>query len=410
MLPDSSPHSETLLLTTHRMSLGDTGTRGYFLPLLLVCCWKVSTAGVADYDDYSVNGTDESQGEPQNGLCPRSIPGETITENNTTFLRISKDSHGLLNGTLTVVVLPSFYTLIFLIGLPANALALWVLTTRVEKLPSTIFLINLATADLLLCLLLPLKISYYFLGNHWPFGEAMCRFTTMAFYGNMYCSIILLACISMDRYLAVAHPFFARSFRSNAFAMGTCAVVWVVAVLLTLPLTVSRQSFPLYKTEQTLCHDVQPWEEEEHRYYYYFIILIACGFLTPLLIMVFSCGVTLRVLLGSGEKYALAAKLTALMLISVVAFYSPSHILLLLHHSHSCFRRDGTVYVAYMGSLALSTCNSCVDPFIYYYVSEEFRLNVKRGLFGHRKDSAVSMKTSKETLPSKNFHHFHCPG
>ncbi|XP_058019204.1 proteinase-activated receptor 4 [Ahaetulla prasina] len=410
MLPDSSQLREPLLLTTHRMSLGETGTRGYFLPLLLVCCWKVSAAGVADYDDYSSNGTDENRTEQQSGLCPRAIPGETVTENNATFLSISKDSHGSLNGMLTVIVLPSFYTLIFLVGLPANALALWVLTTRVEKLPSTVFLINLATADLLLCLLLPLKISYYFLGNHWPFGEAMCRFTTMAFYGNMYCSIILLACISMDRYLAVAHPFFARSFRSSAFAVGTCAVVWVVAVLFTLPLTLFRQSFPLYGTKQTLCHDVLPWQWEEQHYYHYFITLIACGFLIPLLIMVFSCGVTLRVLLGSGEKYALAAKLTALMLISVMAFYSPSHILLLLDYSRSCLRRDGTFYGAYMASLALSTCNSCVDPFIYYYVSEEFRLNVKRRLFGHRKDSAVSMKTSKETLPSKNFHHSQCPG
>ncbi|XP_026554634.1 proteinase-activated receptor 4 [Pseudonaja textilis] len=409
MLPDSSQHSEPLLLTTHRMSLGDTGTRGYFLPLLLLCCWMVSASGVADYDDYSLNGTDENQQEQPNCLFPRSIPGEVVTENNTSFLSISEKSRASLNGTLTVVVLPSFYTLIFLIGLPANALALWVLTTKVEKLPSTVFLINLATADLLLCLLLPLKISYYFLGNHWPFGEAMCRFTTMAFYGNMYCSIILLACISMDRYLAVAHPFFARSFRSSAFAMGICAVVWVVAVLFTLPLTVHRQSFPLYETKQTLCHDVLPWEQEE-QHYYYFIILIACGFLTPFLIMVFSCGITLWVLLGSGEKYAMAAKLTALMLISVTAFYSPSHILLLLDYSRSCLRKEGTFYVPYMASLALSTCNSCVDPFIYYYVSEEFRLKVKRRLFGHRKDSAVSIKTSKETLPSKTFHHSHCPG
>ncbi|KAM6464229.1 proteinase-activated receptor 4 [Liasis olivaceus] len=389
----------------HRMSLGDTRMSRYFLPLLLVCCWKVSTAVSADYDDYSFNGTDDNQPMRQNGLCPRAIPAETVIENNKTFLSISKASHVPLGGPLIVVVLPSFYTLVFLIGLPANALALWVLTTRVEKLPSTIFLINLATADLLLCLLLPLKISYYFLGNHWPFGEVMCRFTTTAFYGNMYCSILLLACISVDRYFAVAHPFFARSFRSSAFAMGTCAVVWVVAVLFTLPLTLFRQSFPLHRTKQTLCHDVLPREEEVKYYYYYFIILVACGFLTPLLIMVLSSGVTLWVLLGSGGKYALAAKLTALMLISVMTFYSPSHILLLLHYSHSCLQSDGVVYVAYIASLALSTCNSCVDPFIYYYVSDEFRSNVKRRLFGHRKDSAVSVKTLKETLPSKTFQH-----
>ncbi|XP_053147717.1 proteinase-activated receptor 4 [Hemicordylus capensis] len=374
------------------------GRRRRLLLLLLLCSCRGALAAW-DYDDYSANETEDSQPPPQNGLCPRAIPARRVSDGNTTFLRLPEASRAQLGSQLTVLLLPSFYTLVFLVGLPANALALWVLATRVEKLPSTVFLINLAAADLLLGLLLPLKISYYFLGNHWPFGEAACRLTTAAFYGNMYCSLLLLACISVDRYLAVAHPFFARSCRSPAFAAGTCAGAWLAAALATLPLTLLRQSFPLEGSRQVLCHDALPQEEDARHYRPYFAALASCGFLLPLLVMLLSCGATLRVLLGSGKRYATAVKLTALVLLSAVAFFAPSNVLLLLHYGQPCSGRRASLYLAYMGSLALSAANSCLDPFVYYYVSADFREKVRGRLFGPGKGSAVSLKTSKETLP-----------
>ncbi|XP_061457151.1 proteinase-activated receptor 4 [Rhineura floridana] len=375
------------------------------LLLLLLLSWT-ATAAYDYYDDYTANTTDAADVQltwPP-GLCPRAMPSATIIRNDTVFLMLPAAAWLQLDSPLITTALPVFYILIFLVGLPSNALALWVLATRVEMLPSTIFLMNLAAADLLLGLLLPLKISYYLLGNHWPFGEGLCRFTTVAFYGNMYCSLLLLACISVDRHLAVAYPFFARSCRSTAFAVSTCAVVWAMAALFTLPLALLRQSFPLLHTQRTLCHDALPYENDATYYHHYFLTLLACGFLAPLLVLALCSGGTLWVLLGKGEKYATAIKLTALVLVSVVALYTPSHVLLLLHYSHACLEVRSTLYVAYMVSLAVSTCNSCVDPFIYYYVSEEFRAKVKGRLFGrqHRKGSAISLKTCKETLPTKN--------
>ncbi|XP_015280132.1 PREDICTED: proteinase-activated receptor 4 [Gekko japonicus] len=374
-----------------------------FCLLLLGCLWKLALAAV-DYDDYEPNSTDDGQPHLSNGLCPRAIPGQEVWHNGTLFLTIPAASRLQLSSLLITLLLPSAYTAVFLVGLPLNGLALWVLATHVEKLPSTIFLMNLAAVDLLLGLLLPFKIAYYFLGNHWPFGEGMCRFTTAAFYGNMYGSMLLLACISVDRYLGIAHPFFARSCRSLAVATGTCSVVWVAAVLFVVPLTLRRQSFPLNGTVLTVCHDVLPHVQEAGYNYYYFLCLVACGFLAPLLTMVLSSSAMLRVLLGSGEKYATAIKLTVLVLSTVVAFYTPSNVLLLLHYAHSCSQHQGALYVAYIVSLALTTCNSCADPFVYYYVSEEFRAKVRARLFHRRKSSTVSLKTSKETLPLRSSH------
>uniref|UniRef100_A0A8C8S7S7 Proteinase-activated receptor 4 n=1 Tax=Pelusios castaneus TaxID=367368 RepID=A0A8C8S7S7_9SAUR len=333
----------------------------------------------------------------ENTLCPRAIPGEKVTRGNITYLSIHEDSRSQLRSAVTVWLIPCLYTGVFLVGLPANGLALWVLATRVEKLTSTVFLMNLAAADLLLVLVLPFKISYYFLGNHWPFGEAMCRITTAFFYGNMYCSVLLLTCISVDRYMAAVHPFFSRSSRSPGVAACTCISIWLVAAIFTVPLTLWQQAYPLDKANITLCHDALPRHEEAEYYYYYFVCLIAFGFLLPFVVMLFSHCSVLWILWGSGERYMYAIKLTALVLLSVMMFYTPSNILLLVHYSSSCSRLHGHLYLSYMVTLALSSINSCVDPFLYYYVSQDFRDKVRQGIFSHSKQTLTSLKTSKDT-------------
>ncbi|NXH50273.1 PAR4 protein, partial [Dicaeum eximium] len=326
----------------------------------------------------------------------RAMPGKEATVDNVTYLEVSEATRAQLGSAITVLLIPCLYSLVFLLGLPANALALWVLATRTERLASTVFLMNLAAADLLLGSVLPFKISYYFLGNHWPFGEGLCRLTTAFFYGNMYCSVLLLTCISVDRYLAVAHPFSSRAFRTPTWASCTCAAVWLCAAGLTLPLTLQQQSYPLLGTELTLCHDVLPRHEDDGFYFYYFVALIACAFLLPLLLLALSSGAVLRVLLRRGGRYRHAARLTGLVLVTLVLFYAPSNALLLLHYSSPRSKLDGRFYFSYMVSLALTTCNSCADPFVYYYVSEDFREKVRRRVFRAGKKSTTSPKTSKE--------------
>lgn len=378
-----------------------TSRSGQLAPRLALCCavWVLCWAA-PDYDDYSQNSTSEQITTAEITPCPRAIPGEKATIDNVTYLLLHEAARSQLSSGVTVLLIPSLYSLVFLLGLPSNGLALWVLATRTEKLTSTIFLMNLAAADLLLISVLPLKIFYYFLGNNWPFGEGLCRVTTAFFYGNMYCSVLLLTCISVDRYLAVVHPFFSRSFRTPTFAAWTCAAVWLCAAGITLPLTLQQQSYPLYRADITLCHDVLPRQEDDGYYFYYFICLIACAFLAPLAVMLFSYCSVLQALLGSGKRYFHSMKLTALVLVMLMAFYTPSNVLLLVHYSSYQCKLSGSLYISYMVSLAVSTCNSCADPFVYYYISEDFREKVRSTFFNRSK--TPSLRTSKETLPQKS--------
>ncbi|KAG8454857.1 hypothetical protein GDO86_001180 [Hymenochirus boettgeri] len=370
-----------------------------FHPLFLLILWGSSVA-TSDYDDYSHEEESNDTEFSDQILCPRSFPGEVRITNNKTSLYISPSSQGHLRSPITVLFIPLIYTLVFLVGLPCNGLAFWVFATRIKKMTSTVFLMNLAAADLMLVLTLPFKISYYFLGNNWIFGEVLCRTVTCFFYANMYCSVLLLMSISVDRYLAVVHPFFSRTFRSKTFAVCMCTASWLIAFLSIIPLAVMRQSYPLSKTDLTLCHDGLPRQEQMEYFFYYFMCLVIFGFLLPLAIIIFCYVSVIQVLMVNEKKYGYALKLTSLVLVIVLVFLTPSNVVLLIHYSDSCLHIYGDLYSVYMICLAISSLNSCVDPFVYYYVSDEFRDKVRRQFRKSPKTSITSLKTTKEVIPA----------
>ncbi|XP_032902911.1 proteinase-activated receptor 3-like [Amblyraja radiata] len=315
---------------------------------------------------------------------------------NNSFLNDSAKEH--LTSSISTVVIPVISSIILIIGLPANGLALWVLATKVQRMPSTIFLMNLATADLLLILALPFKIHYHFQGNNWVFGEALCRTMTAFSYGNMYCSILLLTVISIDRYFALVHPFYSKGFRDNRFAVVTCLTIWFLVGLSTIPFLQQNQLCLLKDLNITTCHDVLP---EEMASNYYFVFLMAFGFLIPCLITIF-CNVSIiRALVVSAGSFGPAVRNMTLVMIVFVVCFAPSNIILLIHHSESIYY----LYHYYMICLMLSTLNNCIDPFIYYYISDEFRSKVRSLTFcvrtneGSRKSARPLVQTNTSSTP-----------
>ena len=143
----------------------------------------------------------------------------------------------------TTVLLPILYLVAFVVGLPSNLVALWVLLFRTKKQPSTILLINLTTCDCWWCCpsaspqRLPTTI-----GNNWTLGEPLCRLVIAVFYGNTYGSVLSLALISFDRYLALVHPIDGRALRSYRFSVYMCIAAWAVVVAAMAPLLATQQT------------------------------------------------------------------------------------------------------------------------------------------------------------------------
>ncbi|KAM3869061.1 P2Y purinoceptor 3 [Diretmus argenteus] len=101
---------------------------------------------------------------------------------------------------------------------------------------SLIYMVNLATTDLMYGLSLPFLVASYVLRDRWVFGDFMCRLVRFLFYFNLYCSIFFLTCISVHRYLGICHPMRTITLESKRAVKGICALVWVVVFILTCPI------------------------------------------------------------------------------------------------------------------------------------------------------------------------------
>ncbi|XP_032902908.1 proteinase-activated receptor 3-like [Amblyraja radiata] len=307
---------------------------------------------------------------------PRAGGVAASSSDNDGEVDLSEWAEHQLTNPVTTVLTPAIYTLVFIVGFPANALAIWFMAGNIKK-PSTICQINLAVADLLLILALPFKIHYHFQGNNWVFGEALCRTATGFFYGNMYCSILLLTFISVDRYCALVHPFYSRRFRGNRFAVSACAVIWVMVGLFVLPLFLVKQSFKISLTNITSCHDVY-LENMQNVYFYYWQAVVIIGFIIPALITVVCYSFVIRMLLLNKREYKKAKVVTVLTLLIYLVCFGPSNVIFFLH------QWIPDLYIHYMITMPISSFNSCIDPFIYYFISDELRNKVKT-MFGIQK-------------------------
>lgn len=303
-------------------------------------------------------------------------------------------------------------------GFPANLLALWVLLFRTKKFPSTILLVNLTCCDLLLLLMLPFRIIYHFQGNNWVFGEGSCRLVIALLYGNMYGSVICLALIAVDRYVALVHPFGAKTLRSRKTSILMSVVVWVMVVIAAVPLLTSRQSYFINDLSITTCHDALPDDNQNYLVLYFYMLFFLC-FLLPLCVVVFCYGAILCTLVAAGTRYAHATRVTALVLVVFIVCLLPSNVLLLMHYSKWLYSSKSTkdydegeeddgisnsysrLYVPYMISLAISTFNSSIDPFIFYYVSEDFREKAKSFLCCSKTFHEACSGSSSGTMMSK---------
>ncbi|XP_074866165.1 proteinase-activated receptor 4-like [Carettochelys insculpta] len=284
------------------------------------------------------------------------------------------ESH--LRSPVTTQLLAALYALVLLVGLPTNALAFWVLATTTKKSASSVFLLNLAGADLVFTLVLPFKVTYHLLGNNWLLGDYACRALVALFYGNMYGSILFLTCISLDRYFLLVHPFLRRGYPHVWPATGLCVGLWLAVGLGVSPLLRYRHAHYLPELNITACHDVLE-SQAEHELAHYFPTLVVLGFALPAVLLTASSGRVLGRLLRKGRHYGRVARLLALVLLVFALCFTPSNALLLFHYLQPQGEWHNRTYGWYALALVLSALNTCIDPFIYFYVSRDIRARLR---------------------------------
>ncbi|XP_067885595.1 proteinase-activated receptor 1-like isoform X2 [Heterodontus francisci] len=314
---------------------------------------------------------------------------------------VSDTARHYLTGLWTTLVIPFVYTIVFTASLPLNFLAILIFLFKMGlRKPAIIYMMNLAAADLLFVLILPLKITYHFSGNDWEFGSFLCRLVTGGFYAYMYCSVLLMMCISVDRFLAVVYPIRSASWRTQGRAVVLCLVVWIVAFGGATPLFLTEQTVYVTDLNITTCHDVLPLSTLQSYSIYYFPTLCILYFVIPLLVM-FVCYICIISTLHSANQTNQCGKRRAFFLAIIVlsvfiVCFAPTNIILLIHYLHFHYAASDSLYFVYMLCVCIGSVSCCLDPLIYYYVSSVFQSKLHHLLYPMEVAGSQKKESNKE--------------
>lgn len=337
-----------------------------------------------------------------------------LLDEETGKLFIDQITTDTLKSGLTNVFLPIIYIIVLVVGLPTNAMAVWVLLFRSKKIhPAAIYMGNLALADLMFVIWMPLKIAYHLKGNNWTFGEGMCKVFIGFFYGNMYCSILFITCLSIQRYWVCAHPL-SQQRKNTKFAIIVSLCIWIFISVSTTPLYLYQQTVEITDLNITTCHDVSVVSTKNFESgdilldvqlpYYYFMVMAGLVFFIPMLIIIAAYILLLRALGSStvegsaGKTRQRAVVLIVTVLVTFLVCFIPSNVMLVVHYT---LLRNGWAnngYGFYILTLCLTSLNSCLDPFIYYYVSDDFREQVKNTLLCRSSRTVERMRVSFSSM------------
>ncbi|XP_040214491.1 proteinase-activated receptor 1-like [Rana temporaria] len=300
------------------------------------------------------------------------LDGETDDKGNLTSTVISDEYLVHFRSPWLTKFIPLVYTVVFLLSLPLNVTAIMIFLFRIHlKKPSVVFMFNLAVADVLFVILLPFNIVYRFSGNNWVIGEGMCRFVTAAFYCNMYCSILLMTSISVDRFLGVVYPFQSLTWRTVSRAWLVCLLIWMVSIAGTVPLLVNKLTVPIYQMNITTCYDMLNMKDIQRFYFPYFTTYISAFFLLPFIVTTFCYVMTIRSLSspksGNPNKKSRAIFLCAVVLFEYIFCFGPTNVIFFIYYLNFDKSFGNSVYFVYILSASVSTISCCLDPVVYYY-------------------------------------------
>nr|XP_046252514.1 lysophosphatidic acid receptor 6 [Scatophagus argus] len=269
---------------------------------------------------------------------------------------------------------PAVYILALVVGLPGNVAALFVFTFRTKpRTAFSVYISNLALADIVILCTLPFKIHYHINRNNWVFGDIACRITGILFFANIYMSICFMTCICVDRYMAIVHPHTYLRLQSPWWSVVVSAMLWcVVGVAILVFILMGPLETIEDKPGSRTCFENFTKNEWNSRLAAYSLLCLTLGSLLPSLIILVCYPLAARRISTIKTKTAQKAVRVIYTILAIILLcFLPNHVVYLLHLLRrmgiiqSCSAAE-VIYHARRVTMALVTLNTCLDPVLYY--------------------------------------------
>ncbi|XP_062943278.1 neurotensin receptor type 1 [Cynocephalus volans] len=140
------------------------------------------------------------------------------------------------------VLVTAVYLALFVVGTVGNSVTAFTLARKksLQNLQSTVHyhLGSLALSDLLILLLaMPVELYNFIWVHHpWAFGDAVCRGYYFLRDACTYATALNVASLSVERYLAICHPFKAKTLMSRSRTKKFISAIWLASGLLAVPM------------------------------------------------------------------------------------------------------------------------------------------------------------------------------
>lgn len=286
------------------------------------------------------------------------------------------------------IFLPIIYSIIFVSAILGNSFVIVVVGTKGGRLVDT-FVVNLALADLVLVLALPLWAATASQGGRWDFGPAgnlLCKLSSYIMAVNRFSNIFFLTCMSVDRYLAVVKLVDSRHLRRGPSVRAACAAVWSGSLLLAIPYLVYRRVVRL--GTETLCVE----DAGSCLFLGLTLLTVLLTFIVPTAIIVL-CYSTIIVHLNkhraaaanprSSARRRHSIKMVLAIIAAFVASWLPYNVFKVITSSSQLWGAEGDCGGApwqrrgLLLSCCLAFCHSCMNPAIYFFLDHHFRSRAK---------------------------------
>ncbi|KAM4016442.1 formyl peptide receptor 2-like isoform 1-T1 [Anomaloglossus baeobatrachus] len=287
----------------------------------------------------------------------------------------------------------TLFSIVFALGIIGNGLVIWIAGLRMKKTISAVWFLHLAIADFLCCASLPLRIVEWAAPFSFPPDPAYCVVNIFLFNLNMTTSVLLLTTMSIDRWVSVMWPFWAKIHRTCNVVRISAAIIW------GLSLIVAGVLYYVYRyrvgevSEWCVFHDyIVPLNKKLHHTMQLLRLIIMC--VIPFLIIVTSY-VTIFYKIRKSKRSQRSQRSSRIITAVILCFFIcwfPYYIFPLIPEYYYIDNFLFFIIQTFMSTLAC--LNSCMNPIIYVFMGPGFRqgffrsvpARVERALSEHPND------------------------
>ncbi|XP_078085370.1 C-C chemokine receptor type 9-like [Mustelus asterias] len=270
--------------------------------------------------------------------------------------------------------IPPFYIIVFLLGFVGNmvVVVLYASYKRMRNM-TDVYLLNLAIADLLFLGTLPFWALDAKLG--WIFGNFLCKTVKALYKINFFSCMLLLTCISIDRYIAIVKAVKAHASKHKILLHSKLIslIVWVTAVLLSLP----DFCYSSKDENQKSCGTDYPGNILKASG---FAVQVTVGFFVPLAVMVFCYSMIVwKLLQAKNFQRHRAIKVIGTVVSAFILSQLPYNSIMIVQAMDAVnititdCKTLKNVDVATQIARSIAFLHSCLNPFLYVFLGVKFR-------------------------------------